>query len=75
MLQQVENLIIDPKILSNQLSIKPILVIISIIIGGGLFGPLGLFFAVPVASLIKSAADVYMRKKSNKNMDIIDKSL
>ena len=72
-LQQVENLIIDPKILSSQLSIKPILVIISIIIGGGLFGPLGLFFAAPVAALIKSTVDVYMLKKLNKNVHFIDK--
>ncbi|MDD4088119.1 MAG: AI-2E family transporter [Tissierellia bacterium] len=73
-LQQVESLIIDPKILSSQLSIKPLLVIISIIIGGGLFGPLGLFFAVPVAALIKSIVDVYMLRKLNKNVQIIDKS-
>jgi predicted PurR-regulated permease PerM len=73
-LQQVENLIIDPKILSNQLSIKPILVIISIIIGGGLFGPLGLFFAAPVAALIKSIVDVYIVKKLNKNVHIRDDS-
>ena len=73
-LQQLESLIIDPKILSSQLSIKPLLVIISIIIGGGLFGPLGLFFAVPVAALIKSIVDVYMMKKLNKDMHIIDKS-
>lgn len=72
-LQQVENLFIDPKILSSQLSIKPILVIISIIIGGGLFGPLGLFFAAPVAALIKSIVDVYMHKKLNKKVGIIDK--
>lgn len=65
-LQQVENLIIDPKILSSQLSIKPLLVIISIIIGGGLFGALGLFFSVPVAALIKSIVDVYMQKKLKK---------
>lgn len=72
-LQQVESLIIDPKILSSQLSIKPLLVIISIIIGGGLFGPLGLFFAAPVAALIKSIVDVYMFKKLKKNVHIIDK--
>lgn len=72
-LQQLESLIIDPKILGSQLSIKPLLVIISIIIGGGLFGPLGLFFAVPVAALIKSIVDVYMLK-SLKNVHIIDKS-
>ena len=56
------------------MSIKPLLVIISIIIGGGLFGPLGLFFAVPVAALIPSIVDVYMMKKLNKDMHIIDKS-
>ena len=72
-LQQVESLIIDPKILGSQLSIKPLLVIISIIIGGGLFGPLGLFFAAPVAALIKSIVEVYMLKKRNKNEHIIDK--
>lgn len=66
-LQQIESLIIDPKILSSQLSIKPLLVIISIIIGGGLFGPLGLFFAAPLAALIKSIVEVYMLKKSNKS--------
>lgn len=61
-LQQVENLFIDPKILSSHLSIKPLLVIISIIIGGGLFGALGLFLAVPVAALIKSIIDIHSKK-------------
>lgn len=72
-LQQIESLIIDPKIIGSQLSIKPLLVIISIIIGGGLFGPLGLFFAAPVAALIKSIVDVYIAKKLNKTVHIIDK--
>lgn len=72
-LQQIESLIIDPKVLSSQLSIKPLLVIISIIIGGGLFGPLGLFFAAPVAALIKSIIDVYMIKKLKNNMPSLNK--
>ncbi len=64
--QQVESLLIDPKIIGNQLSISPLLVIISIVIGGGLFGALGLFFAAPVAALIKSLIDVYMSKIEDK---------
>ena len=72
-LQQIESLIIDPKVLSSHLSIKPLLVIISIIIGGGLFGPLGLFFAAPVAALIKSIVEVYMVKKV-KNVSGLEKS-
>jgi len=73
-LQQIESLIIDPKIIGSQLSIKPLLVIISIIIGGGLFGTLGLFFAAPVAALIKSIVDVCIAKKLNKTVHIIDKN-
>jgi len=38
-----------------------------------MFGPLGLFFAVPVAALIKSTVDVYMQKKMDKKVRIIDK--
>ena len=68
-LQQVESLIIDPKITGSQLSIRPLLVIISIVIGGGLFGLLGLLFAAPVAALIKSIIDVYIFKKSENDMD------
>lgn len=73
-LQQVESLFIDPKIIANQLAIRPLLVIISIIIGGSLFGPLGLFFAAPVAALIKSIVDVYMFNRKEKNTQIIDKN-
>jgi len=62
-LQEIDSLVIGPKILSNQLSIKPIIIIISIIIGGGLFGPIGLFLAVPVAALIKTSIDAFMKFK------------
>jgi len=65
--QQIDNLIIDPRILSNKLSIKPIIIISSIIVGGGLFGPVGLFLATPVAALIKSSIDVFMNYKFNEN--------
>ncbi len=65
--QQIDSLIIDPKILSSRLSIKPIIIIASIIVGGGLFGPVGLFLATPVAALIKSSIDAYMKYKLNEN--------
>lgn len=67
--QQIDSLIIDPKILSSKLSIKPIVIIISIIIGGGLFGPVGLFLATPVAALLKTTIDAFIkyRLKNNNN--------
>lgn len=69
--QEIDGLIIGPKIMSNKLSIKPVIVIISLIIGGGLFGPMGLLLATPVAALIKTSIDTYIKfqlstKKRNK---------
>uniref|UniRef100_UPI0028B110EF AI-2E family transporter n=1 Tax=Sedimentibacter sp. TaxID=1960295 RepID=UPI0028B110EF len=73
--QQIDNLIIDPQILSSKLAIKPILIIISIIIGGGLFGAVGLFLATPVASLIKQFIDAYMNYKlKEKNTHLLNKN-
>ncbi len=65
--QQIDSLIIDPRILSSKLEIKPIIVIISIIIGGGLFGAVGLFLATPFAAVIKQSVDAYMRYKFKEN--------
>lgn len=65
--QQVDSLIIDLKILSSRLSIKPIIIIVSIVIGGGLFGPVGLFLATPVAALTKSTIDAFMKYKLKEN--------
>lgn len=65
--QQIDSLIIDPKILSSRLSIKPLIIIMSIVIGGGLFGPVGLFLATPVAALTKSTIDAFMKYKLKEN--------
>lgn len=65
--QQIDSLIIDPRILSSKLSIKPVIIIISIIIGGGLFGPVGLFLATPVTAVIKSSIDAFMKFKLKDN--------
>lgn len=67
MVQQADSLIIDPKILSSRLSVKPIIVIISIIIGGGLFGAVGLFLATPVAALTKSLVDAFIELRLKEN--------
>lgn len=65
--QQIDSLIIDPKILSSRLSIKPIIIIVSIVVGGGLFGPVGLFLATPVAALTKTTIDAFMIYKIKEN--------
>lgn len=51
-LQQVDGNIIGPKILGDSLGLPALWVMFAIIVGGGLFGILGMFFGVPLFSVI-----------------------
>ncbi|MCD5003395.1 AI-2E family transporter [Enterococcus saccharolyticus] len=52
-LQQIDGNIIGPRIMSGALNLNPIIIIISITIGGAYFGILGMFLAVPAAAILK----------------------
>ena len=58
--QQLDGNIIEPKIMGTSLKISPILVIVSVIIGGAFFGVIGMFLAVPVATIIKQVLLEYI---------------
>ncbi len=59
-LQQFDGWVLGPKILGIQLALKPVWIITAILIGGGLFGLWGMFFATPVAALLKTIFNKYM---------------
>ena len=59
-LQQIDANIINPKIIGDSLEISPILVILSVTIGGGYFGVLGMFLGVPVAAILKILVNDYI---------------
>ncbi|MDA3845071.1 MAG: AI-2E family transporter [Vallitaleaceae bacterium] len=50
--QQIDNLIISPKVVSEHVGLKPFWVIVSITIGGSLFGAVGMIVSVPVVSVL-----------------------
>lgn len=50
-IQWIENNILAPKIIGETTGIHPIVVLISIIIGGGIFGVLGMILAVPLVAI------------------------
>lgn len=52
-LQQIDANIINPKIVGNSLEINPLLVILSVTIGGAYFGIIGMFLAVPIIAVLK----------------------
>ena len=52
-LQQLDGIVIGPKILGVSTGMSPLWIIFSIIIGGAIAGPLGMFIGVPVCASIK----------------------
>ncbi|MDR3562743.1 MAG: AI-2E family transporter [Negativicutes bacterium] len=52
-IHQIENHIVVPKIMGHTIDLHPVTVILSLLIGGQLFGIVGMIMAVPVAALLK----------------------
>ena len=48
-IQQVENHLLVPMIMSHQLSLHPVTIIFAVLVMGGLFGIIGIFLATPAA--------------------------
>ena len=51
-IQQFDGLFLGPKILGESTGLKPLWVIFAIVVGGALFGVLGMFLGVPVMAVI-----------------------
>ena len=63
-LQQIDANIINPKIIGDSLKISPLIVILSVTIGGAYFGVIGMFLAVPIAAVMKILVNDYIDSKA-----------
>lgn len=62
LIQWAENNLLAPKLIGNSTGLNPLLVLISIIIGGGIFGVWGMVISVPVVSVIIILIDFFKMK-------------
>lgn len=70
-LQQFDGLYLGPKIMGIKVGLRPFWIISAIIVGGGLFGVMGMLLAVPFAALFKAMIKKFVDKKiSDKNIII-----
>lgn len=53
LIQWVENNLVGPKLLGDSTGLHPLIVLLCLIIGGGMFGVLGMIFSVPVVAIVK----------------------
>ncbi|MBB6218840.1 putative PurR-regulated permease PerM [Anaerosolibacter carboniphilus] len=70
-LQQFDGLWLGPKILGDKVGLSPFWIILAIIVGGGAFGVLGMFLAVPILAIIKTLLERQVdRRLQRKELDI-----
>ena len=62
-LQQFDGLILGPKILGDSTGIEPFWVLLAIIVGGALFGVLGMLLGVPVFAVFYSVSKRVINRK------------
>ena len=66
-LQQIDGNIIGPTILGDSTGVSPFWIIVSILVGGGLFGFLGMLLGVPTFAviyyLVKTFSEYHLKKK------------
>ena len=69
-MQQLDANILNPKILGTTLNISPFWVILSVTIGGDLFGVPGMLFSVPIFAVIRLFVLDYMDYREKKKADV-----
>ncbi len=52
-IQWVENNVLAPKIIGENMGMHPMLILLSIIIGGGIFGVFGMILSVPLVAIVR----------------------
>ena len=68
-IQQIDGNIIGPKILGDSTGLTPLEVIFSIMVGGALFGVLGMFFGVPVFAVAKILVGTLVDRKLRERLE------
>ena len=59
--QQFENQVLQPTIMSKTVSIKPLMVLISVLVGVEVYGLLGALLAIPAAGVVKEIGSEVLR--------------
>lgn len=71
-LQQCDGNILKPRIFGRSMGLSGFWIIFSILVGGGFFGPLGMFLSVPVFACLHTAihslSDAALKKKGVENV-------
>lgn len=63
LIQWTENNIVAPKIIGENMGMHPMVILLSIIIGGGVFGVFGMILSVPIVAITKITTQYILDKR------------
>ncbi len=70
-IQLIDGHILVPLLFSEVVNLHPVAIIIAILVFGGLWGIWGLFFAIPLATLVHAVLKAWFRKQNHMEHEII----
>jgi predicted PurR-regulated permease PerM len=62
-LSNIDGWFISPKIIGDKVGLSPILIILGLVLGGGLFGIWGMLLGIPAIALVKMLLDDFINKR------------
>ena len=73
-IQQLDGNVLQPRIVSQSVGVRPIYVLLAITVGGGLFGFWGIFLAVPAMAIIQMLVVDYInyRERMTSSAEVPD---
>jgi predicted PurR-regulated permease PerM len=72
-LQQLEGAVLVPRVMKNAVGMTPLTVVLAVLIGGTLAGPIGSILAIPVAAAVQVLVQDLIKNRSD-DPDTIDSS-
>lgn len=67
-LSNIDGWFISPKIIGDKVGLSPLLIILGIVLGGGLFGILGMLLGVPTIALVNALLEDFMDKRTKNKL-------
>ena len=68
-IQQIDGNFIQPKLMGGSFSLSPLLIIISVTIGGAYAGVLGMLIAIPIVAILKDLLDEFIAYREKKKIE------
>jgi len=62
-IQQIQNILVTPYIMHKAVGLDPLIIVIILLIGGKIAGPLGMILAVPAATILSILFKEYLKYK------------